>query len=173
VGTEDHTPRVAAELGELAVHGVALRPAGPLGVAFLANGRCEPTGETSARDQMPTSHRPAHTGRSPLFLIPGNPVACLCAYDLFAGLVVRRLGGRSWELPYRKVTLPLVGAIASAAGRVDYVRVKVAGAAVVPLATGGAGNLSTAVVADGFVLVPRDLESLEPGRTVDVWLYDV
>jgi molybdopterin molybdotransferase len=35
VGTEDHAPRAAAELGELAVHGVALRPAGPLGVAFL------------------------------------------------------------------------------------------------------------------------------------------
>ncbi len=38
----------------------------------------------------------------PLFLIPGNPVSCLCAYDLFVGRVIRRLGGRSWELPYRK-----------------------------------------------------------------------
>ena len=35
VGTEDHAPRAAAELGELAVHGVALRPAGPLGIGFL------------------------------------------------------------------------------------------------------------------------------------------
>ena len=32
VGTEDHAPRAAAELGELAVHGVAVRPAGPMGV---------------------------------------------------------------------------------------------------------------------------------------------
>jgi molybdopterin molybdotransferase len=39
VGTEDHAPRAAAELGELAVHGVALRPAGPMGVGFLAKGR--------------------------------------------------------------------------------------------------------------------------------------
>ena len=49
---------------------------------------------------------------------------------------------------------------------------KVEGNAVVPLATGGASNLSTAVAADGFVLVPPDREALAPGETVDVWLYD-
>src|SRR5207248_8998940 len=36
VGREDHAPRAVAELGELAVHGVALRPASPTGVGFLA-----------------------------------------------------------------------------------------------------------------------------------------
>ena len=35
VGAEDHAPRAVAELGELAVHGVALRPAAPLGVGFI------------------------------------------------------------------------------------------------------------------------------------------
>ncbi|MBX9624410.1 MAG: molybdopterin molybdotransferase MoeA, partial [Gemmataceae bacterium] len=35
VGAEDHAPRAVAELGELAVHGVALRPASPLGVGFV------------------------------------------------------------------------------------------------------------------------------------------
>ena len=149
VGTEDHAPRAAAELGELAVHGVAVRPAGPMGVGFLAS------------------------GRSPvLFLSPGNPVACLCAYDLFAGRAVRCLGGRAWELPYLSATLPLAGKVASAVGRVDYVRVKVDGGAVVPLATGGASNLSTAVAADGFVLVPPDRDALAPGESVTVWLYD-
>jgi molybdopterin molybdotransferase len=107
-----------------------------------------------------------------LFLIPGNPVSCLCAYDLFAGRAVRRLGGRAWELPYRTLTLPLAGVIASAVGRVDYVRVKMEGNAVLPLVTGGASNLSTAVAADGFVLVPRDRDQLAPGESVTVWLYD-
>lgn len=146
VGAEDYAPRAAAELGELAVHGVALRPAGPLGVAFVPN---------------------------PLFLIPGNPVSALCAYDLFAGRVIRRLGGRSWALPYQKLTLPLAAKITSAAGRTDYVRVKLDGAAVVPLATGGASNLSTAVAADGFTLVPPGRDALAAGEAVDVWLYDV
>ena len=55
------TPRASwRELGELAVHGVALRPASPTGFGFLR-------------------------AAAPVFLLPGNPVSCLCAYDLFAG----------------------------------------------------------------------------------------
>ena len=98
VGAEDHAPRAVAELGELAVHGVALRPAAPTGVGFV--------------------------GSRVVFLLPGNPVSCLCAYDLFAGRAVRRLGGRGAGLPYRNVSVPLAAKIVSAVGRVDYVRVK-------------------------------------------------
>lgn len=145
VGPDDHAPRAAAELGELVVHGVAVRPAGPLGVAFVPG---------------------------PVFLMPGNPVACLCAYDLFAGRAARALGGRARDLPYRQRTLPLASAVASAAGRVDYVRVKISGGAAVPLAGGGASNLSTTVAADGFVLVPPDRAALAPGEPVEVWLYE-
>jgi molybdopterin molybdotransferase len=154
VGTEDHGPRVAAELGELAVHGAAIRPGGPLGVAFLPS--------------LPTSHAPL-----PLFLIPGNPVACLCAYDLFAGRAIRRLGGRPSEvLPYGTVMAALASEITSAAGRVDYVRVKIDDSGrVAPLAAAGASNLSSAVAADGFVLVPHERDRLAPGEVVRVWLY--
>src|SRR5205807_2134119 len=35
VGQEDHAPRVLAQLGELTVHGLALRPASPAGFGFL------------------------------------------------------------------------------------------------------------------------------------------
>src|SRR5207245_6640111 len=80
VGQEDHAPRLLAEAGELCVHGMALRPASPAGFGF--------------------------TEGRPVFLLPGNPVSCLCAYDLFAGRAVRRLGGRPAELPYRTVTVP-------------------------------------------------------------------
>jgi molybdopterin molybdotransferase len=146
VGQEDHAPRVLAELGELPVHGVALRPASPAGVGFM--------------------------GGRPAFLLPGNPVSCLCAYDLFAGRAVRRLGGRSPEMPYRSVMLPLARKIASAVGRVDYVRVRVEGGAVEPLATSGASVLSSTTRADGFVLVPRDSEGHAPGERVTVYLYD-
>ena len=163
VGTEDHAPRAAAELGDLAVHGVALRPAGPLGVAFLP----VPGTRTDA-SEPPTTARPPVV----VFLMPGNPVSCLCAYDLFAGRVVRRLGGGSWELPYRTRILPLARDVPSTAGRVDYVRVKIEGNEVVPLGTGGASNLSTAVAADGFVLVPAALDHLTQGENVTVWLYD-
>lgn len=146
VGQEDHAPRVLAELGELAVHGVALRPASPAGVGFVSE--------------------------RPVFLLPGNPVSCLCAYDLFAGRAVRRLGGRSPELPYAAMTLPLARKLASAVGRVDYVRVQIQDGRVEPLATSGASILSSTTRADGFVLVPRDSEGAAAGELVRVYLYD-
>jgi molybdopterin molybdotransferase len=146
VGTEDHAPRAVAELGELVIHGVAVKPASPAGVGFL--------------------------GAKSVFLLPGNPVACLCAYDLFAGRAVRRLGGRSPELPYQCISLPLAAGIASGARRVDYVRVRVEGGRVLPLAAGGASILSSTVAADGFVLVDHDRAALAEGEVVRVWLYE-
>lgn len=145
-GPEDHAPGLVAEMGELPIHGVALRPAGPAGIGFL--------------------------GRVPVLLMPGNPVSCLCAYDFLAGRVVRRLGGRPPDWPYRPVVLPLAEKLASALGRVDYARVRVADGRVVPLAISGASILSSTVRADGFVVVPPGLEGHPAGATVTVWLYD-
>jgi molybdopterin molybdotransferase len=146
VGREDHAPYVLAELGELTVHGLALRPASPAGFGFLST--------------------------RPVFLLPGNPVSCLCAYDLFAGPTIRRLGGRSTELPYRSIVLPLSRKIASAIGRMDYVRVIVKENHVEPLATSGASVLSSTTRADGFVLVPSDSEGHASGDEVRVYHYD-
>lgn len=146
VGQEDHAPRILAELGELAAHGVALRPASPTGIGFL--------------------------GGRPVFLLPGNPVSCLCAYDLFAGRAVRRLGGRATKLPYAVVRAPLERKIVSMVGRVDYVRVKVGEGRVEPLAISGASILSSTTRADGFVLVPADAEGYAEGTPIEVYLYD-
>jgi molybdopterin molybdotransferase len=147
VGSEDHAPRVLAQLGELPIHGIALRPASPTGLGFLM-------------------------GR-PVFLLPGNPVSCLCAYDLFAGRAVRNLGGRDPALPYPTRTLPLAHKIASVSGRLDYVRVAIRDGAVEPLAISGASILSSTTRADGFVLVPSDLEGYPEGAAVCVHLYDL
>jgi len=145
VGTEDHAPRALAEVGELAVHGISVKPAGPTGVGFV--------------------------GGRVVFLLPGNPVSCLCAYDLFAGRAVRQLGGLPTALPYWSAVLPLAAAVSSAVGRVDYLRVRVENGAALPLA-GGASNLSGAVVADGFALVPAERSELAAGEAVEVWFYD-
>ena len=146
MGQEDHAPRVLVDVGELCVHGVAVRPASPTGVGFL-DGR-------------------------PVFLLPGNPVSCLCAYDLFAGPALRWLGGRSMDHPHRTCTLPLARKLASAVGRVDYVRVQIRDSQVEPLAISGASILTSTTRADGFVLVPRDSEGHAAGEMVRVHLYD-
>ncbi|MDA1195199.1 MAG: molybdopterin molybdotransferase MoeA [Planctomycetota bacterium] len=146
VGEEDHAPRLLHELGELNWHGVALRPAAPSGAGRLA--------EAAA------------------FLLPGNPVSCLCAYDFFAGRLVRRLAGHSPTWPYPLLRARLARKIASVLGRVDYVRVRIVGGRVEPVMARGASILSSTSEADGFVIVPRDHEGWPPDRDVDVFLYD-
>jgi molybdopterin molybdotransferase len=145
-GPEDYAPGLVAELGGLAAHGVALRPASPSGLGFVRG--------------------------VPVLLLPGNPVSCLCAYDFFAGRAVRRLGGREPDWPYRPVDRPLAHKLASALGRVDYARVRLVDGRVEPLAISGASILSSATRADGFVVVPADREGYPAGATVRVWLYD-
>ena len=147
-GPEDHVPGIITELGRLIAHGVALRPASPTGVGLI-------------RDDV-----------LPVVLLPGNPVSCLCAYDFFAGLIVRRLGGRSLPWPYRAVTMPLARKLTSVVGRVDYARVRVTAGLVEPLAISGASILTSVSRADGFVVVPDDLEGYPAGATVEVWCYD-
>ncbi|MBN2113105.1 MAG: molybdopterin molybdotransferase MoeA [Acidimicrobiia bacterium] len=145
VGREDRVPLLVAELGDLLIHGVAMRPSSPTGVGRIGEAR--------------------------VLLLPGNPVSCLVAYDFFAGPVVRTLGGRPAAWPYPAVTLPLAGRISSQIGRTDYARVRVRSRRVEPIAVGGAGVLSSAAAADGFVVVPPGSEGFPEGHPVVVHLY--
>jgi len=146
VGQEDHAPRLLADAGELRFHGVAMRPSSPAGVGRI--------------------------GERFVFLLPGNPVSCLCAYEFFAGPTLRTLGGRPRAWPHRRIRLPLVRKIASAIGRTDYVRVAIEAGRAVPLATSGASILSSTVRAAGAVIVPRELEGMAEGVEVEILLYD-
>ena len=145
VGAEDHAPRLVAEEGELSIHGVAMRPSSPAGMGRI--------------------------GGTLVFLLPGNPVSCLCAYDFFAGRAIRRLGGLPSDWPHRTAQGRLRRKIASAIGRVDYTRVRFEGEEVEPLAISGASILSSTTRADGFVIVPAQSEGYPPGAEVTVWLY--
>ena len=118
---------------------------------------------------------PAGVGRIDgrfVFLLPGNPVSCLCAYEFFAGPTIRGLGGRSRAWPHRRVRARLTRKIVSAIGRTDYVRVAVEAGNAVPLATSGASILSSTVRAAGAVIVPREREGMPEGAEVAVLLYD-
>jgi molybdopterin molybdotransferase len=146
VGTEDHAPKLVAELGELAIHGVAMRPSSPAGVGRI--------------------------GEALVFLLPGNPVSCLCAYDFFAGRAIRLRGGRPADWPHRRASANVARKIVSAIGRVDYCRVRIVDGAVEPIALSGASVLSSTTRADGFVIVPAESEGYGPGSEVVVYLYE-
>jgi molybdopterin molybdotransferase len=145
VGIEDLAPALVAQYGELPVHGIAMRPSSPTGLGRI-------------------DHRL-------IFLLPGNPVSSLCAYDFFAGRAIRALGGRSKVWPYRAVSGRLTRKISSPIGRLDYARVRVSDGLVEPLAIAGASMLSSTTRADGFVIVGDNSEGFAAGAEVDVWLY--
>jgi molybdopterin molybdotransferase len=146
VGAEDFAPGLVAELGELPIHGIAMRPSSPTGLGRI--------------------------GETLVMLLPGNPVSCLCAYDFFAGRAIRRLGGRSGAWPYRCSKAPLARKLVSAIGRVDYCRVRQTAEGIEPLALSGASVLSSTTRADGFVIVPEMSEGYGPGTEVTVYWYD-
>jgi molybdopterin molybdotransferase len=145
VGAEDFAPLIIQELGELAVHGVAMRPSSPVGFGFIQ--------------------------RQPIFLIPGNPVSALVAFDAFVGPTLQRMQGLQPAYPYAKVRGTLTRKIASAIGRVDFVRVRRTAAGVEPLRVTGASILSSTTRADGFVIVDKNSEGLDEGQEVEVYIY--
>jgi len=145
VGIEDLAPTLVAQHGELAVHGIAMRPSSPTGLGRI--------------------------GHRLVFLLTGNPVSSLCAYDFFAGRAIRALGGRTKAWPYRAIRGTLNRKISSPIGRLDYARVKIVDGLVEPLSVGGASLLSSTTRADGFVIVGDDSEGFAVGADVEVWLY--
>lgn len=146
VGAEDHAPTLIAAEGELAIHGVAMRPSSPAGMGRVGGGL--------------------------VFLLPGNPVSCLSAYDFFAGRAIRRLGGRSPDWPYVCRQFEVGRKFVSAVGRVDYVRVRIVDGRAEPLGLSGASILSSTTRADGFVVIPAEFEGYAPGSVLNVYLYD-
>jgi len=146
VGIEDLAPMLVATHGKLAVHGIAMRPSSPTGMGTL--------------------------GSRLVFLLPGNPVSALCAYDFFAGRAIRALGGRSKQWPYRMVRATLARKISSPIGRLDYARVRLENGRIEPLSVAGASLLSSTTRADGFLIVEQDSEGYPAGSEVDVWLYE-
>ena len=107
-----------------------------------------------------------------MFLLPGNPVSCLCAYEFFAGPAIRARGGLPWEWPHRRRRCEVARKIVSELGRVDYVRVLLEEGRVIPIMTSGASILSSTTRADGVVIVPAGLEGYGEGERVEVLLYD-
>jgi molybdopterin molybdotransferase len=145
-GIEDYLPGLLAELGELLVHGVNIRPASP--VAF------------------------GRLGKALAVLLPGNPVAAMVGFDVFARPALQLQLGQREERWNRRVRGRLRRKLASALNRTDFVRVRLVEAGEVePLRSGGAGVLTSVTRADGFVIVPRDDEGIEAGSEVEVYLY--
>jgi molybdopterin molybdotransferase len=144
-GWDDEAPLALAETGELQIHGIALRPGGSAGMGVV--------------------------GTAPVLLLPGDPLDCWSAYEMFAGRLLRRLAGRYRELPYPVREAEVGRKIVSAIGITDLYRVSLVDGRAEAIGSAESGGLASAVRADGFVVVPAPLEGYAPGVRVPVHLY--
>ncbi|MDA8218820.1 MAG: molybdopterin biosynthesis protein [Dehalococcoidales bacterium] len=145
-GSEDYTSTVISSLGELLVHGVAIRPGHPLALG-VAQGKA-------------------------LVGIPGYPVSAALTCELFVRPVVHGLLGLVVpERPRTKATM--TRKVLSPTGLDEYMRVKVGKVGERMVATPlprGAGVIMSLVRADGIVRIPRFSEGIHMGAETEVEL---
>jgi molybdenum cofactor synthesis domain-containing protein len=151
VGYADFVPTAISQSGTpgVLVHGIAMRPGMPTALAILR-------------------------GR-PVLALPGNPVAAVIGFEVFARpILLRLLGIRSEPRPV--IEAKTTRKIAAALGRRVFLRVyafeKDGKFFAEPVRVKGAGVLSTLTKANGYVVVPESREGLDKGEAVTVHLFD-
>ena len=146
-GTEDYTAAVLQKMGEVIVHGVAMKPGKPVILAVLEY--------------------------KPVIGIPGYPVSAYLAYRNFVSPVLANLTGRKQD-EFPVVEAVVVKRLVSSLKNREYVRVKVGnvGGRLIasPLAR-GAGAAMSLVRADGFCVIEKNSEGIEAGETAKVELF--
>ncbi len=165
-GSEDYTAHVVQSLGQLLVHGVAVRPGHPviLGMIEKGQGKARSKGqETRGQGELTT----------PIIGVPGYPVSAALTGEIFVEPLLAKWQGQP---AYQPSTLQatLTRKLNSHTGDDDFVRVAVGKVGDKIMATPisrGAGVITSLVRADGIVRIPRFSEGEEIGANVKVHLY--
>jgi putative molybdopterin biosynthesis protein len=145
-GRDDYTAELVAELGALAVHGVAVRPGHPVVLGAV--------------------------DATPVIGAPGYPVSASLTFDIFATPLLAELEGAA-PTPRPRTRARLARKVVSVIGSEDWVRVRlgrVAGGLVASPLPRGAGVLTSLVRADGLLVIPTEVEGHHSGDEVDVSL---
>ncbi len=145
-GSEDYTAAIIAELGEVLVHGVAIKPGKPVILGLVDN--------------------------KPVIGVPGYPVSAALTCELFVKPVLGFLQGVA--LPERNRLQAVISRrVVSPLGSDEFMRVKLGQVGEKIVATPmsrGAGVIMSMVKADGLLKIPRLTEGYEAGTMVDVSL---
>lgn len=146
-GTEDYTVHVLRELGEVLVHGVAIKPGKPVILAIVRG--------------------------KPVIGLPGYPVSAYIGFENFVAPVLAVMGQQA-EKQKPVVEASVSRRLVSSLKHKEYVRVKVGKVGdkmvAAPLAR-GAGAAMSLVRADGFCVIEQNSEGVEAGEPVQVELY--
>lgn len=155
-GSEDFTAKVVESLGELLVHGVAVRPGHPVILGMIHR-----HGQGRSGDQIP------------VIGVPGYPVSAALTGEIFVEPLLARWTGRR---PFEPVTVKarLTRKVTSPPGDDDYMRVAVGRVGEQLLAaplSRGSGVITSLVRADGISIIPRGSQGFPAGEQVEVRLY--
>ncbi len=149
VGEKDFVPEVIKKNGQVLFHGVKIRPGSPVGFGIV-NGK-------------------------PVFMLPGFPVSSIAAFEHFVVPFIQWMLGTNISTRHNRVKGKLLKPIPSQIGRVDFVRVMVKPSrdetTVTPITSKGSSLITTLSKSDGYLLVAEEIESLEAGEQVIVYLY--
>lgn len=158
-GSEDFSADVVKALGELLVHGVAVRPGHPVILGLI-----RVTGGDGIQEIKPMI---------PIIGVPGYPVSAALTGEIFVEPLLSRWLGRP-QTETNQVTATLTRKVNSPPGDDDYLRVVVGRVGenllAAPLSR-GAGVISSLVRADGVVILPRGSQGEPAGAKVTVHLY--
>ncbi len=181
VGDADYTKDLLASRGEVAFWKVAMRPGrpfafGPLHGAVNAgppqvDGLPSGDGRRDATTLGPNESKTAW-----LFALPGNPVAALVTYYVFARDALLALAGAQ-PRPLPALKARSAAAIRKRPGRSEYQRGIVSPAAdggweVRLTGAQGAGILRSMTEANALVVLGHEQGSVAAGDEVQVWLFD-
>lgn len=147
VGERDLIPEVVDEIGEVLIHGVALKPGHPVALGVVED--------------------------TPIIMLPGYPVACIVNAVQFLRPAMKRAGGmRIEEHPTTEARLERK--IRSEPGIRTFARVKLDSEggdgtpSALPTRVSGSGVLSSVALADGWVVVPEEREGIAEEEMVSV-----
>ena len=146
VGVKDAACRIIESMGELLLHGIAIKPGKP---TILGK-----------------------TGNKPLIGLPGHPVAACFVAQLFVLPLLGRLMGRKRE--EYTVTAELTESLGANHGREQinacHLRREVGKLMAAPIRS-KSGLITQLAGADGYFIISRDCEGLPKGAQVHVYLY--
>ncbi|MCE7734629.1 MAG: molybdopterin molybdotransferase MoeA [Candidatus Heimdallarchaeota archaeon] len=145
VGTKDYLPEIINDIGDLWVHGCAIRPGKPIAIGMIKG----PTKDTI------------------IIALPGYPLAAFINFELFVETLISEWTKMS--IPWKeKTSVKLRSKVPSKAGVRDFVRLRKVedGAEVIRIT--GAGILSSLVTADYMLEIPEDTEGYAEGTEVTV-----
>jgi len=145
-GTRDHTAGVIADLGEIVLHGVNIRPGKPVILGIVNN--------------------------KPVIGLPGYTISAVITLNLFVKKLADFLQGTQ-SPPSRMLEATLARPLPSKLGVQEYIRVKLGKVGNIMTATPagrGAGAVMSMVQADGFLTVAANSEGIGAGEKVRVKL---